>query len=84
MISADTPSRAHIEETDGEIPEDELLAQVHNSAATNDKLLEKLTSQDPIWSEIANFAIKGWPSTRQSVSGANKTIFILQRKFIID
>ena len=74
MILADTLSRAHIEETDSEIPEDELVAQVHmiynSCAATDDKLQEikQLTSQDPVLSEIANFVIQGWPSTRQNIS----------------
>ena len=44
LTLADTLSRAHIEQTDEEIPEKEMIAQVHmvfnNNCVTDEKLLE--------------------------------------------
>ena len=73
MVLADTLSRAHTEETGEEIPEEEMVAQVHmvydNSSATDQKLVEikHETTKDPVLSEIANYVIEGWPNNRQNV-----------------
>ena len=58
MILADTLSRVHTEETGEEIPEEELVAQVHmvydNSYASDQKLvgIKQETTKDPVLSEM--------------------------------
>ena len=72
-ILADALSRAHLNETTEDIPEEELAAQVHmiyaNAAATKTKLdeIKAETQKDATLMTIHRFIMNGWPKRREDV-----------------
>jgi len=72
-ILADTLSRAHLADTSEEVPEEELVAQVHmvydNANVTNPKMdeIKNETQKDDTLMKISKYITKGWPHNRKQI-----------------
>ena len=73
-ILADTLSHAHLEDVTEEIPEEQLVTQVHmvysNAAATQNKMeeIKMETARDETLMKIKEYIIEGWPNRKEEVS----------------
>ena len=78
-ILADTLSRAHLEETTDDMPEEELTAQVHklyeNAPATKSRLKESKgeTAKDLGLKKVTKCIIEGWPNSKDNIPNEVKS-----------
>ena len=78
-ILADTLSRAHLEETTDDMPEEELTAQVHklyeNAPATKSRLEEVKgeTAKDLGLKKVTKCIIEGWPNSKDNIPNEVKS-----------
>ena len=78
-ILADTLSRAHLEETTDDVPEEELTAQVHmvyeNALATKSRLeeIKGETAKDPGLKKVAKCIIEVWPKSKDNIPNEAKS-----------
>ena len=88
-ILADTLSRAHLEETTDDIPEEELTAQVHmvyeNVPATKPRLevSKEEIAKDPGLKKVTKCIIEGWPNRKYNIPDEAKSYWSFREELSI-
>ena len=86
---ADTLSRAHLENTADDIPEEQLTAQVHmvcENARTRKSTLEEIkeeTAKDPGLKRVPKCITKGWPCSKENVPNEAKLYWSFREELSI-
>ena len=88
-ILPDTLSRAHVEETTDDIPEEELTAQVHmvyeNAPATKSRLeeIKEETAKEPGLKKVAECIIEGWPNSKDNIPNEAKSYWSFREELSV-